>query len=61
MKKIFGKIENRRDDKENEKAHSSFIGKKFVVGRFTVIVEVSNIFKSPILSITDTARLYDYG
>ena len=40
MKKIFGKIENRRDEKENEKAHSSYIGKKFTVGRNTVIIEV---------------------
>ncbi len=40
MKKIFGKIENKRDEKENEKAHSNFIGKKFNVGRHTVIVEV---------------------
>ncbi|XP_023339901.1 AP2-associated protein kinase 1 isoform X2 [Eurytemora carolleeae] len=39
MKKIFGKIENRRDEKENEKAHSSYIGKKFNVGRHTVIIE----------------------
>ena len=40
MKKIFGKMENRRDEKENEKAHSSYIGKKFVVGRHTVLIEV---------------------
>ena len=40
MKKIFGKIDHRRDDKENEKAHSSFIGKKFVVGKHPVVVEV---------------------
>jgi len=39
MKKIFGKIDNRRDEKENEKAHSSFIGKKFVVGKHPVVVE----------------------
>jgi len=39
MKKIFGKIDNRRDEKENEKAHSSFIGKRFVVGRHTVVIE----------------------
>jgi len=39
MKKIFGKIDHRRDDKENEKAHSSFIGKKFVVGKHPVVVE----------------------
>jgi AP2-associated kinase len=39
MKKIFGKMENRRDEKENEKAHSSYIGKKFNVGRHTVIIE----------------------
>ena len=42
MKKIFGLKpgENRRDDKENEKAHSSFIGKKFNVGKHPVVVEV---------------------
>jgi len=39
MKKIFGKIDNRRDEKENEKAHSSFIGKKFIVGKHSVVVE----------------------
>jgi len=39
MKKIFGKIDNRRDEKENEKAHSSFIGKKFIVGKHPVVVE----------------------
>jgi len=39
MKKIFGKIDHRRDEKENEKAHSSFIGKKFVVGKHPVVVE----------------------
>jgi len=39
MKKIFGKIDNRRDEKENEKAHSSFIGKKFNVGKHPVLVE----------------------
>jgi len=41
MKKIFGLKpgENRRDDKENEKAHSSFIGKKFNVGKHPVVVE----------------------
>ena len=44
MKKIFGKIDTRRqgDEKENEKAHSSFIGKKYVVGKHTVIVEVKD-------------------
>ena len=42
MKKIFGKIDtSRRDDKESEKAHSSFIGKKYNVGKHTVVVEVS--------------------
>ena len=40
MKKIFGKIDNRRDEKENEKAHSGFIGKKYNVGKHTVVVEV---------------------
>jgi hypothetical protein len=40
MKKIFGKIDSKRDEKENEKPHSNFIGKKFNVGRHTVIVEV---------------------
>lgn len=40
MKKIFGKIDSKRDEKENEKPHSQFIGKKFVVGRHTVVVEV---------------------
>jgi len=39
MKKIFGKIDNRRDEKENEKAHSSYIGKKFTIGRHTVVIE----------------------
>jgi hypothetical protein len=39
MKKLFGKIENKRDE-ESDKPHSSFIGKKFNVGRHTVIVEV---------------------
>ena len=43
MKKIFGKIDtSRRDDKESEKAHSSFIGKKYNVGKHTVVVEVSS-------------------
>ena len=40
MKKIFGKIDTRREEKENEKAHSSFIGKKYNVGKHTVVVEV---------------------
>ena len=42
MKKIFGKIDTRgaREEKENEKAHSSFIGKKYVIGKHTVVVEV---------------------
>jgi hypothetical protein len=40
IKKIFGKIDSKRDEKENEKPHSNFIGKKFNVGRHTVIVEV---------------------
>ena len=42
MKKIFGKIDTRgaREEKENEKAHSSFIGKKYVIGKHTVMVEV---------------------
>jgi len=39
MKKIFGKIDNRRDEKENDKPHSSFIGKKFTVGKHPVVVE----------------------
>jgi len=40
MKKIFGKIESsRKEEKENEKAHSSFIGRKFVVGKHPVVVE----------------------
>jgi len=39
MKKIFGKIESRRDEKENEKAHSSYIGRKLAVNRHTVIIE----------------------
>jgi len=41
MKKIFGKIDTRgaREEKENEKAHSSFIGKKYVIGKHTVVVE----------------------
>jgi len=39
MKKIFGKIDTRREEKENEKAHSSFIGKKYNVGKHTVVVE----------------------
>ena len=42
MKKIFGKIDTRgaREEKDNEKAHSSFIGKKYVIGKHTVVVEV---------------------
>ena len=42
MKKIFGKIDSRgaREEKDNEKAHSSFIGKKYVIGKHTVVVEV---------------------
>ena len=40
MKKIFGKIDNRRDEKETEKPHSGFIGKKFVIGKHSVVVEV---------------------
>ena len=42
MKKIFGKIDTRgaREEKENEKAHSSFIGKKYVIGKPPVVVEV---------------------
>ena len=43
MKKIFGKIDNRRDEKETEKAHSGFIGKKFVIGKHPVVVEVELI------------------
>jgi len=39
MKKIFGKIDNRRDEKETEKPHSGFIGKKFVIGKHSVVVE----------------------
>lgn len=41
MKKIFGKIDTRgaREEKDNEKAHSSFIGKKYVIGKHTVVVE----------------------
>jgi len=40
MKKIFGKIENsRKEEKENEKAHSNFIGRKIVVGKHTVVIE----------------------
>ena len=48
MKKIFGKIDTRRqgEEKENEKAHSSFIGKKYVVGKHTVVVEVRSVSKS---------------
>ena len=47
MKKIFGKIDTRRqgEEKENEKAHSSFIGKKYVVGKHTVVVEVKYSMK----------------
>ena len=44
IKKIFGKIDHRWDEKENEKAHSSFIGKKFVVGKHPVVVEVRKNF-----------------
>ena len=46
MKKIFGKIDTRgaREEKENEKAHSSFIGKKYVIGKHTVVVEVRQDF-----------------
>ena len=41
MKKIFGlPAHNRKDEKENEKAHSSFIGKKFNIGKHSVVVEV---------------------
>ena len=40
MKKIFGKIEAKREEEKNEKPHSNFIGKKFNVGRHTVIIEV---------------------
>ena len=45
MKKIFGKIDTRgaREEKENEKAHSSFIGKKYVIGKHTVVVEVRQL------------------
>jgi len=41
MKKLFGKnTENRRVEEERtEKAHSSFIGKKFTVGKHHVVVE----------------------
>lgn len=52
MKKIFGKIENRRDEKENEKAHSSYIGKKFNVGRHTVIIEVFFSFPSNVIQLS---------
>ena len=41
MKKIFGlPAHSRKDEKETEKAHSSFIGKKFLVGKHAVVVEV---------------------
>ena len=54
MKKIFGKIDtSRRDDKESEKAHSSFIGKKYNVGKHTVVVEVS---RGKIRGLEDTRR-----
>lgn len=40
MKKIFGlPAHSRKDEKETEKAHSSFIGKKFLVGKHAVVVE----------------------
>jgi len=40
MKKIFGKMEGRREEKtEGEKAHSSYIGKKLTIGRHTVVIE----------------------
>lgn len=43
MKKIFGlPAHSRKDEKENEKAHSSFIGKKFIIGKHSVVVEVGS-------------------
>ena len=50
MKKIFGlPAHNRKDEKENEKAHSSFIGKKFNIGKHSVVVEVGRNKYSGIL------------
>ena len=47
MKKIFGlPAHNRKDEKENEKAHSSFIGKKFNIGKHSVVVEVGRNIQS---------------
>jgi len=40
MKKIFGKMESRREEKgEGEKAHSGYIGKKLTIGRQIVVIE----------------------
>ena len=50
MKKIFGlPAHNRKDEKENEKAHSSFIGKKFNIGKHSVVVEVGRLIYTWIL------------
>ena len=50
MKKIFGlPAHNRKDEKENEKAHSSFIGKKFNIGKHSVVVEVGRHTYSSVL------------
>ena len=56
MKKIFGKIDTRREEKENEKAHSSFIGKKYNVGKHTVVVEVKQ--KNILLCCNDQESLF---
>ena len=56
MKKIFGKIDTRREEKENEKAHSSFIGKKYSVGKHTVVVEVKQ--KNILLCCNDQENLF---
>ena len=43
MKKIlFGPSHSRKDERETEKAHSSFIGKKFNIGKHSVVVEVGS-------------------
>jgi AP2-associated kinase len=39
MKKIFSKFENKNEEKTSSNFSSNFVGKVFVVGKVTVVVE----------------------
>lgn len=39
MKKIFSKFENKNEEKVSTNFSSNFVGKVFVVGKVTVVVE----------------------